>query len=67
MELTPRQTETLEVIKAAGEKGIGFKALAKALKVKGRSTLAQRLGQLRKAGAVKSVVNGKVATYYIVG
>lgn len=67
MQLTPRQMETLEVIKQAGEKGIGFKALAKTLKVKGRSTLAQRLGQLRKADAVKSVVNGKVATYFIVG
>lgn len=63
-ELTKRQNEALAVIKATGERGIGFAALKKKLNVKGVSTLRQRLGELTKAGAVKSVKSGKLATYF---
>lgn len=67
MELTKRQNEALEAIKAAGKTGIGFKDLKKRLKIGGQSTLRQRLGQLVKLGAVKSTKEGKTATYTIVG
>lgn len=65
-ELTNRQNEALEAIKAAGTKGIGFAALKKKLNVRGVSTLRQRLGELTKAGVVKSYRNGKLATYFAV-
>lgn len=63
MELTKRQSEALAVIKAAGEKGIGFAALRKKLNVKGVSTMRQRLGTLTKAGVVTATRDGKFATY----
>lgn len=63
MVLTQRQNEALEVIKAAGTKGIGFAALKKKLSIRGVSTLRGRLGQLTKLGVVKSVREGKLATY----
>lgn len=63
MELTKRQQEMLTAIKAAGPDGIQFKPLKKALGVKGQSTMRQRLSQLVKMGAIKSVLDGKLATY----
>jgi predicted transcriptional regulator len=67
MQLTKRQSEAVEVIKAAGEKGIGFAALKKKLGIKGVSTLRGRLGQLTKLNAVKSIRTGKLATYFAAG
>jgi predicted transcriptional regulator len=63
MELTKRQQEAFNVIKEAGAGGIGFKELRKKLKIKGLSTLRQRLGELKKHKAVTSTLNGKTATY----
>lgn len=67
MKLTTRQSEALEVIKTAGATGIKFAELQKRLKIKPRSTLAQRIGELKKIGAITSTVAGKFATYRIVG
>jgi predicted transcriptional regulator len=63
MELTKRQQEALDVIKAAGAGGIGFKELRKRLKIRGLSTLRGRLGELKKQKAVTSTLSGKTATY----
>lgn len=63
MDLTNRELEALNVVKAAGPKGIGFKDWQKKAGVKGHSTMRQRIGRLVKAGAVKSTLDGKLATY----
>lgn len=63
MDLTNREQEALNVVKAAGPKGIGFKDWQKKAGVNGHSTMRQRIGRLVKAGAVVSTLNGKLATY----
>lgn len=63
MELTKRQQEAFNAIKAAGPKGIGFKDLKKQLGVRGQSTMRQRLSQLSKMKAITSKLDGKYATY----
>lgn len=63
MELTNREQEALDVVKAAGPKGIGFKDWQKRAGVKGHSTMRQRIGRLVRLGVVKSTLDGKLATY----
>lgn len=63
MELTNREQEALNVVKAAGPKGIGFKDWQRKAGVKGHSTMRQRIGRLVKLGVVTSALNGKFATY----
>lgn len=63
MDLTKRQQETFEVIKASGGAGIGYKKLKATLKVRGNSTLRQRLSQLVTSGKVSSTRDGRFATY----
>ncbi len=65
MELTKRQQEAFDAIKAAGTKGIGFKDLKKQLGVRGQSTMRQRLSQLSKMKAISSSLDGKYATYTV--
>jgi predicted transcriptional regulator len=67
MQLTQRQQETLNAIKATGLGGIGFQELKAAVNVRGTSTLRQRLGELRKAKKIDSKVEGKFARYFAVG
>lgn len=66
MELTNRENEALNVVRAAGAKGIGFKDWQKKAGVRGHSTMRQRLGRLRQLGLITSTMNGKVATYFAV-
>lgn len=63
MDLTNREQEALNVVKAAGPKGIGFKDWQKKAGVKGHSTMRQRIGRLVQAGVVVSTKEGKLATY----
>lgn len=67
MELTNREQEALNVVKAAGVKGIGFADWKKRAGVKGNSTMRQRIGQLKKLGVVTSTMSGKLATYFAAG
>lgn len=66
MELTNRENEALNVVKAAGPKGIGFKDWQKKAGVRGHSTMRQRIGRLRQLGLITSKLDGKLATYVVV-
>lgn len=63
MELTNREQQALNVVLAAGPKGIGFAEWKKKANVKGNSTMRQRVGRLVDLGVVTSTLNGKFATY----
>lgn len=64
-ELTKREQETVDIIKKAGAKGIGFETLMERLGIKAPATMRGRISTLMRKEAIRSEKDGKFATYFV--